>query len=179
MNRRFAKIGNFPLFSLAILAAAGAAIAQISDVPPVKMGLWQTEATSNITGVENTPLAAVAKANAGRVHVSQSCLTPESWKKDIQGFNEKQRNSNCTMTNVHQDPHQISFDETCDSERGSKNTSHFQMLIDDPEHAHGNGTMTITESHFPQPMKIDMTIVSHYMGSNCGDVKPDEGKVIK
>ena len=81
--------------SLSLAAIAVAGVAQISEVPPVTMGLWQTETSSTVTGLENTPMAGMAAA-LGRAHVSQSCLTPEKWKSDIQGFNAKQQHG-CTM----------------------------------------------------------------------------------
>ena len=124
------------LLSLAALAApmtvAGqAAPAQLSEVPPVTMGLWQTETSSVVTGVENTPMAGMASA-LGRAHVTQSCLTPEKWKSDIQGLNARQQHG-CTMSNLHQDAHEVSLDEACTSERGAVNNSHVDILIDSSE----------------------------------------------
>jgi hypothetical protein len=167
------------LLSLAALAApitvAGqAAPAQLSEVPPVTMGLWQTETSSVVTGVENTPMAGMASA-LGRAHVTQSCLTPEKWKSDIQGFNARQQRG-CTLSNLHQDAHEISFDEACG---GGVNNAHVDILIDGPEHAHGTVLMKIAMPNLPQPVTVNMTMVSHSLGSDCGDVKPGEGKMIK
>lgn len=162
------------LLSFAILAIAVAAVAQISETLPVTMGLWQTETTSTVTGVENTPMAGMMAA-IGRAHASQSCLTPEKWKSDIQGFNARQQHD-CTLSNVHQDAHEISFDEACG---GGTNSSHVDIFIDSSEHAHGTVLMKVTDPRLPQPMTINVSMVSHYLGSDCGSVKPGEGKVIK
>lgn len=162
------------LVSFAILVAAVAAFAQLSETPPVSMGLWQTETTSTVTGIENTPMAGMAAA-MGRSHVTQSCLTPEKWKSDIQGLNAR-RQHDCTMTNVHQDAHEVSFDETC---AGGSNSTHVDILIDSAEHSHGTVLMKIAAPNLPQPMIIKVSMDSHYLSSDCGGVKPGEGKMIK
>ncbi|MGA8743177.1 MAG: DUF3617 family protein [Terracidiphilus sp.] len=172
MERSF----RFPL-SLATLAIAVAAVAQLSDTPPVSMGLWQTETNSTVTGIENTPMAGMASA-LGRAHVTQSCLTPEKWKSDIQGFNAKQQHG-CTMTNVHQDAQKVSFDEACSQGGAGSNSSHVNIFIDSAEHARGTVITKVTAPNLPQPITINMSMVSHYLGSACGDVKPGEGKMIK
>jgi hypothetical protein len=172
MKTRFAGKWLMPL-SLAAIAVAG--MAQLSEVPPVTMGLWQTETSSTVTGLENTPMAGMAAA-IGRAHVSQSCLTPEKWKSDIQGFNAKQQHG-CTMSNLQQSAQEISFDEVC-SQNGV-NKSHVDILIDSAEHAHGTVVMTMTMPNLPQPMTINMSMISHYLGAECGDVKPGSGKIIK
>ncbi len=174
MKNQIARRSKLPiLFSFAILAVA--AIAQLSETPPVSMGLWQTETTSTVTGVENTPMAGMA-SSLGRPHVTQSCLTPEKWKSDIQGFNARQQNS-CTLSNVHQDAHEISFDEICVG--GAANQSHVDILIDGSDHAHGTVLTKIAMPNLPQPMTLNIALVSHYLGSDCGSVKPGEGKMVK
>ncbi len=175
MKTSFTKTRSWPLLlSFATLTVAVVAAAQISETPPVSMGLWQTESTSIVTGIENTPMAGMAAA-MGRPHVTQSCLTPEKWKSDIQGFNARQQHD-CTLSNVHQDAREVSFDETC---RGGSNTIHVDILIDSTEHSHGTVVMKIAAPNLPQPMTINVSMVSHYLGSDCGDVKPGEGKMIK
>jgi hypothetical protein len=163
------------LLSLCVVAFAVSSVAQLSEVPPVSMGLWQTETTSTVTGIENTPMAGMAAA-LGRAHVTQSCLTPEKWKSDIQGFNAKQQHG-CTMTNLHQDAHEISFDEACGP--NGANNSHVDILIDSAEHAHGTVLMKVTMPNLPQPMTVNVSMISHYLGSACGDVKPGEGKMVQ
>jgi hypothetical protein len=149
---------------------------QLSEVPPVTMGLWQTDTTSTVTGIENTPMAGMANA-MGRPHTTQSCLTPEKWKSDIQGFNARQQRG-CTLSNLHQNPHEISFDQTCESARGT-NTAHVDILIDSAEHAHGTVVMTIADPALPQPITVNVSMASRYVSAACGDVKPGEGKMIR
>jgi hypothetical protein len=172
----------FAFVTLAALTVPVAARAQsaaqgpaLSETPPVSMGLWQTETTGTVSGVEGTPMAAMASTMA-RGRVVQSCLTPDRWRSDIQGFNARQQHG-CTLSNLHQDSHEISFDQACGP--NDMNTSHVDILIDSTEHAHGTVVMKIVNPSLPAPMTINLTMVSHYLGSACGDVKPGEGKVVK
>jgi Protein of unknown function (DUF3617) len=173
-----------PVFWIASLAVpaslaqvAPAPPAGLSEVPPVSMGLWQTDTSSTVTGLENTPMANMA-GMIGRPHATQSCLTPDKWRSDIQGFNARQQHG-CTLSNVHQDPHEISFDEVCQSSRGGTTTAHADILIDNQQSAHGTIVMKVADAALPQPMNINMTMTSHYLGADCGDVKPGEGKMLK
>ena len=134
-------------------------------------------ATAAVTGLENTPMAGMASA-LGRPHTTQSCLTPEKWKSDIQGFNARQQHG-CTLLNVHQDSHEVSFDQACQTGRGGTNNAHADILIDSSDHAHGTVVMKVVDPAFPQPMTINVSSVSHYLGSACGDIKPGEGKMVK
>ena len=179
MKTRFAKIRSISLiFAVSALSAAAAhAQTQLSDVLPVTMGLWQTETTSTVTGVENTPMAGMAAA-MGRSHVTQSCLTPEKWKSDIQGFNARQQHG-CTLSNLVQNSHEVSFDEVCQSGRGGMNNAHVDILIDSAEHSHGTVVVKVADPAFPQPITITNSMVSHYLSPACGDVKPGEGKVVR
>lgn len=165
------------LLLLSAFAVTAQAQNQLSDTPPVSMGLWQTDTSSTVTGLENTPMAAMASA-IGRPHSSQSCLTPEKWKNDIQGFNSRQQH-NCTLSNLHQDSHEISFDEACQSARGGADNAHVDIIIEDQQHSHGTVVMKVADPALPQPMTINVTMSSHYLGSDCGGVKPGEGKVIR
>ena len=178
MTIPFARTGAcLLLFLLAQFATAAPAQTQLSEMPPVSMGLWQTETTSTVTGLENTPMAGMASA-LGRPHTTQSCLTPEKWKSDIQGFNARQQHG-CTLLNVHQDSHEVSFDQACQTGRGGTNNAHADILIDSSDHAHGTVVMKVVDPAFPQPMTINVSMVSHYLGSACGDIKPGEGNMIK
>jgi len=178
MTIPFARTGAcLLLLLLAQFATAAPAQTQLSEMPPVSMGLWQTETTSTVTGLENTPMAGMASA-LGRPHTTQSCLTPEKWKSDIQGFNARQQHG-CTLLNVHQDSHEVSFDQACQTGRGGTNNAHADILIDSSDHAHGTVVMKVVDPAFPQPMTINVSMVSHYLGSACGDIKPGEGNMIK
>jgi hypothetical protein len=178
MKIRFPNAGSLLLLPLATLAISVPALAQPSEAPPVKMGLWQTETNSTVTGLENTPMAAMAGKLAGQARKSQSCLTPESWKKDIQGSNDRQQ-SGCTTSNLQQSSQEVSFDQVCDPGGGNKQAMHVDILIDSEEHAHGTIVMKMENPSFPQPVTVNTSLVSQYLGAACGDVKPGESRIVR
>lgn len=174
MNTKLIKLGSIPLsLSLAVFAAGHAVHAQtLETTPPIKMGLWQTEAKTAVSGAENTPLAREGQ----RATVTQGCLTPDTWKSTIESLG-KNPTIDCKVTNMHQDSQSLSFDEACSSERYNSDM-HFQAQITDNEHMQGSAKVKVTAQGLPQPMTMNMTLDSHFLSSSCGDVKPGEGKVI-
>lgn len=169
MKLRFPVLATLPLLaSFASLAAA-----QTLEPPPIKMGLWQSEVTTTMEGMP------MPSGQGGRTVVTQGCLTPDTWKKDIQGMQQHMRNTDCSMSNFQQDSHHVSFDESCtSSQAGFANTIHFEMLIDDPENGHGHADMKMTGPNLPQGMAMHMNMTTKYLKADCGDVKPGEGKVV-
>jgi hypothetical protein len=161
------------LLTLSTLALAQAP----SGPPPVKMGLWQSEVTTTVAGAPDSPMGKAMGGAGGRTTVTQGCLTPDSWTKEIQGA-QRRRSSECSQSNFQQDNHKVTYDETCSSQGGYSTNVHFEMLIDDPENAHGHADMKTSGPAFPQGMTMHMTMKTKYMSSDCGSVKPGEGKVI-
>jgi Protein of unknown function (DUF3617) len=175
MNAGLLKFGAITLsLSLAIFAAYRVAQAQSVDTPPIKMGLWQTEVSTTMSGMENMPM------NHGGQHttVSQGCLTPDTWKSSMQKMQTDAQRADCKVSNMHQDSSGLSFDESCSSARYNSDI-HFQAQFDNSENMHGSAKMKMTAQGLPQPMTMDMTMTSHYLSSECGDVKPGEAKILK
>lgn len=172
MKTHFALLASFPLL-LSLSAAA-----QSTEPPPIKMGLWQTESTTAVTGAPDNPMGKAMAGAAGRNTVSQGCLTPETWTKEIQGARQR-HSADCTQSNFQQDSHKITYDETCSNQGGYSTNVHFEMLVDDPENAHGFADVKTSGPAFPQGMTMHMTMKTKYLGSDCGSVKPGEGKVIR
>ncbi len=160
------------LFALALIAAQ-AVCAQDIAPPPIKMGLWQNEVTTTMTGMENSPAAAHMASEHTSVH--QSCLTPETWQRDLSKMREQK--SECTRTNVHQDAHALTFDESCTSGQFTT-VVHFEATFEGGEHMHGIATARTTGAAFPQGMTMNMHMNSHFVSADCGDVKPGETKMI-
>lgn len=118
MKIRLSRFGGFPiLLSLAALAIS-ASVAQISDIPPVKMGLWQTEVSTTMAGMENMPGGHAGAGAGNHSSVTQSCMTPETWKNDLEKFHQSQHSTDCNVTNLHVDSHGMLFDQTCSSPNG-------------------------------------------------------------
>ncbi|HEY1807592.1 MAG TPA: DUF3617 family protein [Acidobacteriaceae bacterium] len=162
------------LFSFAAIASA-----QTDTPPPIKMGLWQSESTTSVEGAPADSPMAQAIARGGRTNVSQGCLTPETWKDEFHHMQQHRPGADCTQTNFQQDSHHISFDEQCGSQGGYSSSVHFEMLLDGEENAHGHADVKMTGAAFPQGMTMHVTMKSKYLSSNCGDVKPGEGKTIR
>ena len=173
------RINLIPAASLTtLLMLSTLALAQDpSTPPPVKMGLWQNEVTSSVSGAPDTPMGR-AMSGTGRTMVTQGCLTPDTWAKEMQNVQRRQQKTDCNMTNFVQDTHHVTFDQTCAGERGYTTNMHFEMLIDDLEHAHGQADVKTSGPAFPQGMTMHMNMKEKFMSSDCGDVKPGEGKVV-
>ncbi len=175
---------------LVLICAVGVAGAQATVnpnmPPPVKMGLWETHVTSEIAGLTLPPdviarLKQMGRPIPGGSHttVTQSCLTPEEWRKSLERMNKPQ-NSDCTLDKHEVNEKKFSFDMSCKTEQGMTMTGHWEMNVVDDEHAHGSGHM---ESDQPGPngqnFSVTTTIDSHYLSADCGDIKPGEPKTMQ
>jgi hypothetical protein len=174
MKNSFARRATLPIL-LCFTALAAAAAAQTADTPPIKMGLWQTEVNSTIAGMENMPQGRAG--TSGHRTVSQGCLTPETWKSEMEKLSDEQHRAECKMSNLHQDSHGVSFDEGCTSQRYNS-TLHFEAVFDGDDHLHGSAKAHVTAQGMPQGMDMQMTMTSHFVSASCGDVKPGDSKVI-
>ncbi len=172
MKSHIALLASLPL----LLSMTAVAAAQSTEPPPVKMGLWQYETTT--TADANSAPSPMARALGDHTTITQSCFTPESWRKGMQDFHSRQQRPDCTQSNLQQDSHHISVDEKCAGDRGYTTDVHFMVTFDDPEHAHGDGAMKMSGPAFPGGMAMHMNMKYKFLSSDCGDVKPGEGKVI-
>ena len=156
--------------------------------PPIKMGLWEGSTTITMQGMQIPPdvaarLQAMGRPVPGAPHtvVSQSCLTPDEWRKSFADVN-RHGTMECTTSNMVQDEHQLSFDESCTSPRGGTLEGHIKLTFDDSEHTRGEmhmkGTVP-TGASGAQPLTSDMTISSHFLSADCGDIKPGSPKILK
>jgi hypothetical protein len=174
MRIRYALAASLPL----LLSLAAVAAAQTLDVPPIKMGLWQTESTTSISGVPDNPMGHAMAGAAGRSTVTQSCFTPETWTKGMQDARQRQHNAECSRSNLQQDSHKLTYDEVCTGQGGYSTNIHFEMLFDDAESAHGFMDMKTSGAAFPDGMTMHMNMKTKYLSSDCGSVKPGDGKIV-
>jgi Protein of unknown function (DUF3617) len=172
------------LFCAVSAASAQTAIAP-NTPPPVKMGLWETTVTTQMTGFQLPPdvvakLKAMGRDAPGEPHtvVTQGCLTPAEWQKDIEEMN-KPHNSDCEVTKHGDDVRSLSFDISCKTHGGTI-IGHWEMHVTNDEHGHGTGHMKSDEAGpNGQAFVMDSTMDTRYLGADCGDVKPGDAKVIK
>jgi hypothetical protein len=183
-----------PVFVSAMTAVA-ACTSQAQSSIPSKPGLWESTMTSNITGIQVPPdmearlaqmppdqQATIRSAMGGGPHTSvvHSCLTREQFDKWNDNFT-RGKDGECTHSNVSQTANERSFDISCTSPN-AKTTGHVDMVFDGDEHGRGTVHMVRTATQGPQamkPMTIDMKIDTHYIGADCGAIKPGEAQPVK
>ncbi|MGH9587304.1 MAG: DUF3617 domain-containing protein [Acidobacteriaceae bacterium] len=178
---------RFSIYLILFCAATAGAQATTTPTtpPPVKMGLWETSMTSQMSGFSLPPdvvakLKAMGRSVPGGPHttVSQGCLTPEEWQKDMADMN-KPAGNDCAITNRKVDSREISFDISCKSERGDT-TGHWEMHLVDDEHGQGLAHMNSnTTGPNGRHITMDMNFSSRFLSSSCGDVKPGNAKIIR
>lgn len=189
------------LHLISLIAAAATAcsttVAFAQTQIPFKPGLWQSNVTSSISGMQISPemQARIAQMSpeaqeklrgmmggAPRTTVMQSCMTKEQFDKWNDQFSEQRsKDEQCTHTNVEQDAQKRSFDVTCTSPT-SKSTGHVEMFIDSDEKSHGSMHMVRTAtqgSQAMQPITVDVKFDTHFSGSDCGDIKPGDARPLK
>jgi hypothetical protein len=151
------------LLSFAAIAAAQTAPAP----PPIKMGLWHEEVTTVISGIDGvTPTP--------HKDVEQSCISPESWKHGLQANSHGVQN--CTMSNLHQDAHHVSYDESCGSQPNGLLVFHMEILIDDNQHMHGTAVAKVSVPGSSKQATWNSTLTERYLSPDCGTIQPGEKK---
>jgi hypothetical protein len=186
MTRKSTLGGLMAALAICCMTYSAAYAQDAAPPPPVKMGLWQSNVTTTMTGFQIPPDVAARLEAMGRkvpgatpqTTVTQSCLTPEEWAKSFAQLNNN--DAKCTYTNRTITPQKMSFDMSCASEHGSVFAGHFEMFVDDAEHTHGSAHMK-SEGGGPngQPIEMNSTLTTHYLGADCGSVKPGDAKIIK
>ncbi len=163
------------LFLCAVALLSARAAAQTTPaVPPVKMGLWQSEVTIQMSGIPNAPAGAMPP----RTISQEACMTSDSWKKAMQGLQGQQQAVDCSVSNMQQDAHHFTFDEQCSAQQGLTTNVHVDMQLDSDEGMHGSAAVTMNGPGVPQGMTMNSTITSKYLSDDCGDLKPGEQKTL-
>lgn len=165
----------FPLPLFLLLTSLAAAQTDPLAPPPIKMGLWQSEVSVDLSGIPNMPSGA---ASAPKTSTHQSCMTPDSWKKAMQSLHNQQPSVNCTTSNMQQDAHHLSFDEQCSTQQGYNTSIHVDMQLDSDQAMHGTSAVKMSGPAFPQGMTMNSTIRSKFLSADCGSLKPGEAKAV-
>ncbi|HJT88621.1 MAG TPA: DUF3617 domain-containing protein [Bryobacteraceae bacterium] len=176
---------------LIALAAAPLACWAADQITPfdAKPGLWETTSTSEMSGMPAMPqippetlarmppeqrarIEAMLK-NMGGPHTTtaKACITRESLQKGLD-FSRRQE---CTQKVVSSSASKQQIHVECTTGQGKvKTTGDVTVERLDSEHAKGNVTMQASEGG-PQ-MNMKMSFNSKWLSSDCGDVKPFDGK---
>lgn len=172
MTFRFPRLAVLSLCTAGLLAAS--VVAQSPEAPPIKMGLWQTEVSMEMPNMPNMPGGHMGNHTT----VTQSCITPETWKKDFANFQHGSHGADCKITNQQQGPRSLTVDETC-SDSAYTTTVHFEASFDSDGQMHGHAKVHMAGTAFPNGMDMNMTMSSKFVSPACGDVQPDHPKMIQ
>ena len=106
-------------------------------------------------------------------------MTKDQFDKWNDSLHEsKDKDEQCVHSNETKTATERSFDLSCTSPT-AKSTGHVEMFIDSDEKGHGSVHMVRTALQGPQamqPITIDVKFDTHYVGSDCGDIKPGQGQ---
>ena len=170
MKIRFAAYATLPIL-LAFAALSGPSVrAQSFEAPPVSSGLWQSEATMVMSGA-NMP-------QMPHTTVTESCMSPDTWKKFGSGF-ESHQDPNCKTTNFHQDAHGLTYEMQCGQPNHSVSDIRADFLFDGPRHVHGTIVVKISDPSMPNGMTMNAKVDAHYVSASCGSMKPGDVKPLK
>lgn len=160
-----------PRLVVLFLAMSGLGSAQTARstpaMPPLRMGLWQTEVTVEVSGLPGS-------TGAPSTIVKRHCMKAESWKETMQQMQNQAQPDGCTTTHVEQDEHHLAFDQSCKGGDGFSATAHVEVRLDSKEAMHGTMSMNMTVPGAPRGMATRSTFKSEFVGADCGDLKPGE-----
>jgi len=145
-------------------------------VPDVKVGLWEStithqmsgmppmspEAMAHMTPEQRARIEAAMKARNGQSITSKSCLTKEKLEKGAT-FGEERKNCTHSVLNSSRSKADIKFE--CTEEQMKVNgTLHYEVL--DSEHVKGTTEMTMSGNG--RTMNANSTFTSKWVSSSCG-----------
>ena len=162
-----------PHLTLLFLATAGLASAQTPQAkpaaPPLRMGLWQSEITVEMSGLPGG-------TGAPSTTVKRHCMQAESWKETMQQMQNQDQPGGCTTSNVQQDEHHMAFDQSCKAKDGFTTTAHVELQLDSKEAMHGSLSMKMIVPGMAQAITSQSTFKSKFVNADCGNLKPGEQK---
>lgn len=157
---------------------------------PVKQGLWESQI--NTTMKMDLPpemearIAAMPPERQAQVrammggskplsNTSRSCLAKSTSVDNLLNEAQQKNGMKCTFTNRTENSNSTSFDTSCVSPQGTV-SGHTEVRMEDENHATATSHMT---ANFTAPsggsthMTVESKMSSKYLGSDCGDVKPN------
>jgi hypothetical protein len=128
---------------------------KLPSTPPVKMGLWESTATSARGGSYKT----------------RSCFTTESYQTEMAKMPQ-----GCTISNQAWTGHSFTADVAC-TMRDATSTGHIDVQFPDTQTIHS--TINISMTAQGQTMPISFTTDSHFVSSDCGDIAGGESRPMR
>ena len=158
-----------------------AAIAATLDVKP---GLWEVTSQGEATGMPPIPPQALAQmspqqreqvmaamqgamAHANQPNVSRSCITRKMLER---GWDPNQdHRGNCTQTQTSSTSRTLDARMVCTGEQQATGNLHIEALDSQTI----SGTFNMVMSGGSNTMTVKRTLQGKWLGSDCGDVKPN------
>ena len=173
-----------------VLALTTAATAHGQSTMPVKQGLWESQI--NTTMKMDLPpemearIAAMPPDRQAQFRammggskplnsVSKSCVANRTSVDDLLNEAQQKNGMKCTFTNRTENSNSTSFDTSCISPQGTV-SGHTEVRMEDENHATATSHMTANfsaSSGESTHMTVESKMNSKYLGSDCGDVKPN------
>jgi hypothetical protein len=149
----------------------------------VKTGLWEVSSSGETTGMPPIPPEALAQmppeqraqmqarmaaamARSNKPDVSRSCITEKTLQHGL-NFNEQDR-ANCKRTTVSSSSSQIDVRMECTGEQKMNGTFHFEAI----DRQTMRGKIDLVVSNGANTMTMKRTMQGKWLGSDCGNVKP-------
>jgi hypothetical protein len=166
----------FSLISLPCLAAGGEAL-------DIKLGLWETTSTVEMSGLPAIPPQALANmppeqraqmdammksigAQGPRTSTSKSCVTKESLQKEPFKA-EEQGDASCKRIIINQSKTQQDIRFECTGEGQRSGDFHLQAVNNE----NVTGNMQMTGNGGGNTMNMKMQMNAKWLGADCGNVK--------
>jgi hypothetical protein len=173
---------------VALLWAAACAAQNLKPLD-VKLGLWETTASTETAGMpkmQGTPsipadvlakmppdqrarMEAMLKARAGggpMVTTTKVCMTKDSLTN---GAAFSRANRSCTTKVITSTPNNQQIHMDCDQGGGKVSGD---LNVDRVDSEHIKGSMTMKSAGGPAPVNMKMSFETKWLSPDCGDVKP-------
>ena len=168
-------------FVLAVVVIAGYAALAADKIQPlnVKLGLWETTSTTQMSGMPPIPPEALAhltpeqrakiEASMGaegqpKTHTTKSCMTKEKMEKAM--FGEERQNCKRTVVTSTGSKAEVRLD--CD-QQGMKTSGTVRVDAVDSENV--KGSVKAESTGGGNTMKVNSNFTSKWLSADCGKVE--------
>src|SRR5579862_2844570 len=171
---------NMPLrligAGLAAASLTAVIAAQATPMLDVKMGLWESTATTNMGNVmagvdtskmppeQKAQMEAMMKSMAGKPIVTKTCMTKEKFEKN--SFMQNRPNSDCKQTITNNT--RTSMDATVVCTTPQPMTA--QMHLESVGSTAYTGTVKSKSTARGREMEVTIEMSGKWLGADCGDV---------
>jgi hypothetical protein len=168
------------LISVAAAIAVGLAVpAFATELPNVKLGLWEMTVSMQVKGMPSVDLSKVpadkqamaqsmmknAMAQMGKPHTFKTCIGQDQLKKGV-SFDDS-KDPSCTTTVLKSSATELQVKQVCTGKR--PRTVSFDYTATTPESVSGTGHADMNGG-----MAADSKVSGKWLGADCGSLKPGQ-----